>query len=465
MSQNSLLLSQATVVQEHTTNIRDDYRFLSQVGNGAFADVYLAEHRVTKQKRCIKAILRSPDTHYSDILEEVKLLKEMDHPHIVKIYEYYTTKNHIYIVSEFLEGGELFSKVAKMNHHEESNIARIMEQILSAVAYIHNHNIIHRDLKPENVVFENNEPNSNIKIIDFGTCIKITENQKLREKLGTCYYVAPEVLLRHYDRKCDIWSCGVILYVLLCGYPPFNGKRDSEIFDKILKGTFSFPIEEWDNISSHAKDLITQMFTFDQRKRPEATDLLTHPWFQKCRKQEIHGLLDSKILTNLQSFHSNSVFKNAIILFLTGFIDLKSEKDQLLAIFKELDTDHDGQLTRAELIEAYKRVDDIDDPETIVTNILNNLDFNKTEAIDFTEFLVANVDYRQKLRFEHLKQIFKVIDKNADGYLSLNEMAEFFAGGSPDQQEIGEQIMKEVDKNRDGVISFAEFETAIQRLL
>lgn len=176
-------------------------------------------------------------------MNEINILKKIDHPNIMRIIEYYISQRHIYIVSEYLTGGELFDRIVSQQHFTEYMAAVYIKQILSAVSYLHQHKIIHRDLKPENIVFETKDPNSQLKIIDFGTCRKLVETEKLHSRLGTAYYIAPEVLNGEYDQKCDIWSCGVILYIFLFGIPPFNAKTDEEIFSKIKKGIFTFPPE------------------------------------------------------------------------------------------------------------------------------------------------------------------------------------------------------------------------------
>lgn len=153
-----------------------------------------------------------------------------------------------------------------------------MKQVLEAVNYCHRKNIVHRDLKPENLLLESQAEDAALKIIDFGTSALFNPSQKLSQKFGTPYYTAPEILSGKYDEKCDIWSCGVILYIMLCGYPPFNGKTDTEILTKTKSGKFAFPDKEWRNISAEAKDLVTKMLNKNQKLRCSAADAYAHPW-------------------------------------------------------------------------------------------------------------------------------------------------------------------------------------------
>lgn len=151
---------------------------------------------------------------------------------------------------------------------------------------MHSHDIIHRDLKPENIIFEKlGEDKLNLKIIDFGTSRKIMLNEKLQTRMGTPYYIAPEVLNRNYDKKCDIWSLGIIMYILFCGYPPFNGSTDEKIMQRIQNENFQFPPEEWDIVSNEAKELISLMLEKNPEERPSAAELLKHPWFNLAKKK------------------------------------------------------------------------------------------------------------------------------------------------------------------------------------
>jgi calcium-dependent protein kinase len=232
-----------TLVGENKKYITDDYVISQRLGKGAYSEVFLVKQKISGLQRCVKVTHKrnfvSPDDE--SIFEEVRILSKLDHPNIMKVYEYYQDTNYVYVVSEYLSGGELFYRIVASKGFSEGTAARYMQQILSAVSYLHKNGIIHRDLKPENIVFESTDPNSNLKIIDFGTSRKVKVNEKLNVKLGTVYYIAPEVLKNDYDIKCDVWSCGVILYVLLCGYAPFDSPNDEDIYKKILKGQFEFP--------------------------------------------------------------------------------------------------------------------------------------------------------------------------------------------------------------------------------
>ena len=454
--------SQSNFVGEKKSRLIDDYQIIKQLGKGAFSETFLARHKISNCERCIKATRRKISENVSDldpIFEEVQILKTLDHPNIMGVFEYYTDAQNVYIVTEYLSGGELFDRIVESKKLSEDVSKKSMMSILSALSYMHKHSIVHRDLKPENIMLDSRSDNANVKLIDFGTS-KQMDNiaERLRGKLGTAYYIAPEVLKNNYDYKCDIWSCGVILYILLCGYPPFNAHSDEEIFRKIQKGNFIFPDDEWSKVSKEARLLVTRMLTYEPSKRPNADDLLKDPWFSTSTQLTAEKNTTTHALQNLRNFYSNSKLQKAVLIYFVNFFDIKEEKTRLLQAFKQFDKDHDGQLTRAELLEAYRKFSTNPLLEAETEKILKNLDFNNTAAIDFSEFLVANVNYHQALNKDRLAQIFSIIDKDRNGFLTSGELKDFLNLSGAEHDVFVKQMIAEVDKNKDGLVSFDEFE-------
>lgn len=199
------------------------------------------------------------NTNQNQFTDEMEILKTLDHPNIFKIFEFYQDKNNFYLLTEYLEGGELFDYISQRKTMNEETVCIIMEQLLSAVHYLHKKNIVHRDLKPENLLLAQKGDPSLIKLIDFGTSKRFNKGEIFKVPLGTCYYVAPEVIKRQYDSKADVWSCGIIMYILLCGYPPFNGNSDLQIFKAILKENLKFDEKDWGHVSKEGKDLVEKL--------------------------------------------------------------------------------------------------------------------------------------------------------------------------------------------------------------
>lgn len=217
--EDQLKFDKSTFVCYKTTKINEEYLLGETLGQGAFGTVRKAVHKVTGQERAIK-ILKKRQQDERKLFLEVSILSKLTHPNIMEIYEFFEDKANFYIVSELCKGGELFDKITEKGCFKEAEACPIMLQLVSAICYSHSNNIVHRDLKPENIMLENiNAQNLIIKLIDWGGARYFSKNKKMSTIKGTPYYIAPEVIKEVYDEKCDIWSLGVIFYVLLCGYP------------------------------------------------------------------------------------------------------------------------------------------------------------------------------------------------------------------------------------------------------
>ena len=344
---------------------------------------------------------------------EVEILKQIDHPNIIKIFEFYEDEAFFYIVSELCTGGELFDRIAYETRLSEPDAAMIMKQVFSAVFYCHKNKIVHRDLKPENILYLNESIDSPLKIIDFGTSKTFVPNEIMNQKFGTPYYIAPEVLKKHYDEKCDIWSCGVILYVILSGKPPFTGSDEKEIMKNVEKGTFSINIPEFEDISSEAKRLILNLMAYDASKRPTAEEALNSEWIKEFagKKSHLNVQLAKQTLLNLRKFRVHHKLQHAIWVFIIQNVTNGEEKMKLLEVFKELDKDGDGILTREDIIRGYKTIFKVEDPSDIVEKIMNRVDSDVSGTIDYMEFLMGTMNKKKNLSKKILENAFKMLDK------------------------------------------------------
>jgi len=330
-------INMADLVVEKKSKITHDYDFIQEIGSGAFGKVYKAKHKGTGTIRCVKKLSKEDLTEDEKrkLIDEVKILRSLDHPNIVKVLEFYQNSKYFFIVTEYLTGGELFDRIMDCEYFNEESCAIIMKQLLSAVNYLHKNGFIHRDLKPENIIFaewdskKRVHAGSMIKVIDFGTSCVFEKGSKLKKKLGTPYYIAPEVLKKNYDERCDLWSSGVIMYILLCGYPPFNGPNDKVIYQKILEGKYSHPEEDWSGVSKGAKDIIKKMLTYDFTKRSNCQELLQHEWFKMKSDNDLCLKKSGKVLANLKNFSTEFKLQKAILLYIISCFDLKEEKEEL----------------------------------------------------------------------------------------------------------------------------------------
>ena len=272
------------------------------IGGGHFGTVRTATlksdpNRVTY---AIKSILRENIAKDIRLLEEeLAILQAVDHPNIIKFDQCYIDHRYVHIVMEYCQGGELFDRIVAAQKFTERHAADVMSQMLSAVKHLHGCGIVHRDLKPENFLMNDKTENSEVKLIDFGLSKRFSSEEemaRMKTVVGTPYYVAPEVLRGNYDVSCDVWSLGVILFVFLCGYPPFEGDNNKEIFRNVLKQPLTFDPADWNTISDSAKDLVSKMLEKDPAQRINANDCLQHPWFTSNDIETNHAGHDPTLL-------------------------------------------------------------------------------------------------------------------------------------------------------------------------
>jgi calcium/calmodulin-dependent protein kinase I len=271
----------APPIMPHTKKtIKEEYDFGEELGRGGFSVVVKAVKKDTKEVYAVKIIEKNQSDEELQLLQrEIDILKKLTHPNIISLKEVYDEKETIYLVMELVLGGELFDQIVSRGTYSESDAANIVRQILDAVSYMHDNGIAHRDLKPENLLCSGDEQNT-IKVTDFGLS-KDFSTASLRTSCGTPDYVAPEVLKgQPYDNTVDIWSIGVITYILLCGFPPFYGNTDQQIFEKILRVEYDFPSPDWDHISVEAKQFIKCILVPEPSKRPSAVEAMEKDWIK-----------------------------------------------------------------------------------------------------------------------------------------------------------------------------------------
>jgi calcium-dependent protein kinase len=414
-------------------------------------------------------------TYIKNIAKEITILKELDHPNILKVYECFTHKKNIFIINELCTGGELFDKIIEVKNLTEKVAAVIMRQLLSAVAFCHSHGVIHRDLKPENILIETQQEKNNeyfhIKVIDFGTCEMLQRNKMLKEQIGTSFYIAPEVLTNSYNEKCDLWSCGVILYILLCGSPPFYGACEEEIFNKIISCDYSFTQSVWMNISKEAKSLIKQLLELDPHKRLNAKDALLHPWFtlvdsNHCIEKSVNPESLNSVIKNMIEFRAEQKLQQAALAFLVHNLSSQQEVSEIKDVFMLFDQNGDGRLSKDELLTGITKIT----TERKIINdfdiLIDTMDTDKNGFIEFEEFVRASIDKEKLLTEKNLKLAFDRFDKDKSGGISSNELKCILGGSNLQTKDIvWKSIIQEIDENGDGQISFEEFKNMMNTVI
>lgn len=306
-------------------------------------------------------------------------------------------------------------------------------------------------------MLEANKEFDQIKVIDFGTAQVFDPTKQLKEQIGTPYYIAPEFLKKRYSKECDVWSLGVITYILLSGIPPFNGTTDAEIMGAIKKGKFNYTNKVWNSVSQDAKDFITSMLILDVTKRPTAEQALQHIWICDHAKTEVSESQTKEALDHLKNFHKNNTLKTATFSYIGSQLISREEKEQLAKVFKSLDKNGDGKLSKDEVKDGYmahygKLISDDE-----VDNMFSAVDTDESGYIDYTEFVVASINEKVLLSHDKLKAAFRIFDKDHNGSITPSEIKAVLQQDGSIPNEVVNAILKSVDANGDGEISLDEF--------
>jgi len=302
--------------------IEDFFVIEKMLGSGSFSEVKLCRDKTSSAEYAVKIVSKTgkseAERRMENIMCEINILKAVNHTNIVQLKDIFEDDTHIYIIMENISGGELFEKIVELTHYSEKEASKIISQILAGVEHLHSRGIVHRDLKPENLLLSNPTRESDIKITDFGLSEIFAPGVPMRmsRAVGTPGYIAPEVLEfletgDPYGPEVDLWSVGVILYILLCGFPPFHGETDDDIYDKICAGQWKFISPYWDNISTDAKDLISHLLVLNPYKRFTAQQALNHPWILENEKNSADHL--KYALIELKKFNARRKLKGVFL--------------------------------------------------------------------------------------------------------------------------------------------------------
>jgi calcium-dependent protein kinase len=431
-----------------------------KLGEGSYGAVSKATNKSTGVVRAVKSISKAQMKNMDRFKQEIAIMKMMDHPNIIKLYESFEDHRNIYLIMEICSGGELFDRIIETGHFTEVQAAIVMQQILRGIFYMHEIKLTHRDLKPENFLFQTKDPieKCTLKIIDFGLSCKFSEGTVLTTKAGTPYYVAPQVLAGKYDQSADLWSCGVIMYVLLCGYPPFYGETDADVLTKVRLGNFTFNAADWKNVSEDAKNLIRMLLKMNPRDRYTAEQSMNHVWIKNKAPKAQAVPLQASLVDNLKGFRSTNKLKKAALHVIAGQLD-ESQIKNLRSVFLQLDDNGDGLLSVQEMRDGLAKAGLKDIPPDL-QQIMEQVDSDGSGVIDYTEFLAATLDKKAYIQEDVCWSAFRVFDRNGDGKISMAELEQCLAGGDVEAAmgaNAVKELMKEVDTNGDGEIDFQEF--------
>ena len=479
---SNLPIGLGTIIRKNNKKPNDNYIISKSLGEGGFGSVVKVIHKNTGQVRAMKIIpknnLKQGYTE-EEIFREINILKKLEHPYIMKLYEFYSDEEYFYLINEFCSEGDLSEKLRKVGRFEEKLVKLLMFQIFSAVWYLHSNNVIHGDLKLENVMVDNlnfheskkkNDNNNNnnlknsfekrlslvtsykldfhniqnvegnkhkfdniknfeIKLIDFGAAKIFTKYKKqFDDTVGTLVYCSPEVLKNNYDSKCDIWSCAVIMYILLSGEIPFAGDSEEEIIKSIMNKKVSFDSSFFNNVSEEAKDLIQKCLIYNKSKRYNAKEALDHPFFKididvNNLFQEDLTVEINQVLVRMKNFSTKSKFHQAILVFLAYNYAEKRITERLKHIFFYINKSLDGRIKPKELLSIYQE-NNMKITKDEVLKIIKSVDFNNSGAIEYEEFIRIALPKEDLLTEINLKEAFDLFDINKTGNITVNEMKE-----------------------------------------
>lgn len=295
----------------HTLQAR--YKLGEQIGEGGYSVVRVGTSNIDKKKVAVKIVKRQglTDEDEESLRSEVQILLKLRHPNIVQAFDFFEETQQFYVILEYIDGGELFDRIVKKTFYNEKEARDLVQIVLTAIKYLHDQNIVHRDLKPENLLLTSKSDDANIKIADFGFATKV-DGLSLTAQLGTPGYIAPEILCKKpYGKPVDMWSFGVILYILLGGYPPFHDENQKRLFNKIRNGDYQFHPEYWGGVSEEAKDLIRGLLTVDMKRRLTVDQALAHPWLQRSAEDLAKRNLDSN-LAELRKYQATKKFRAGV---------------------------------------------------------------------------------------------------------------------------------------------------------
>ncbi|KAA8498277.1 Calcium-dependent protein kinase 2 [Porphyridium purpureum] len=445
------------VLESAKLDLLADYDQGRVLGKGAFGVVTLVTKKGSGETFACKSLSKVKmvtKEDVEDVRKEVRILNIVKgHPNMVTLIDQYEDNHKVDLIMELCSGGELFDRIIQRGHYSEKDAAALMRVMLDVIAYMNKKNLIHRDLKPENFLLDGPGDDAKLKATDFGLSAELKEGEFATLQVGTPVYVAPEVLMGKYNEKCDVWSLGVILYILLCGRPPFYGKTEHDELRATLEGKYDMTRDPWPRISKEAKELVSAMLTMDINKRPRAEELLSHPWVKEGGVAP-DTPLDDAVKKGLKQFSAMNKLKKRALQVMGQNLS-PEELAELRKMFHAVDTDGSGSISVTELATALRKAgSNLTDSD--MDDMLKAYDVDGDGTIDYSEFVTAMTNINKINTVENIEKAFAKFDKDGDGTITAEEVMEALKDCHIDLEK-AKEIVKEADKNNDGMIDYEEF--------
>lgn len=434
--------------------LEDDYETGTQVlGSGYNGSVFVAKSKTTGLNCAVKGfkLVGITRTKRKEIEAECEIFLNLDHPHIARLIDVYEDVDKVDLVMECMEGGELFHRVTQRKKFNEKDAVEASYQMLLAIAYIHSKSVVHRDIKLENFLYERKD-SDHMKLIDFGFSKVWDPDTKMYNSCGTLAYIAPEVLRKSYDSQCDMWSFGVVVFILLVGYMPFSGEEKAQVA-KIKKADVNYRKEKWALVSKEASEFVGQLLVLNPKERMNADQALKHTWIAKRVDMATSGdHIDKTVGNALVKFAQASVFRRACMSVMAWSLT-NDERAQVRQAFLEMDKNHNGSISIVEFKSVMEDKFHISDEDA--QKAFEALDQNHEDEIHYTDFLAAMVTSRIKVHDSLLQQTFRRFDTDASGYITAANLKEIL-GGTATGPEI-EQLLDSHGEHLQGKITHEEF--------
>jgi calcium-dependent protein kinase len=456
----------------------EDYNILHYLNESSFTSVYYVENKHTGYPYAMVKIKKKYTFTFKEegeLINDINNLFLMSHPNIVKIFEFYSSKDSYNIITELCLHGKLYTEVIKRGPFNEKYSAYVMYQVFSAIHYCHKKNIIHRDLNLENILIVKKEKTGFplIKITDFGITSMFEKGLNQRRIVGNIYYMAPEVINKNYNNKCDLWSCGVVLYILLSGRPPFDGEKDADVFKRILACKYDLTSPPFDTCSNEVKDLIRKLLVIEPYKRLSTEEALNHPWFKINKSKELFNQIkDTSLIRifieNLKTYKCDSFLQETVLAYFVKIFNQREDIENACKFFNQINENKNGKITHDELVNALKEKLNSISIEKDVDMIFKNLDSDDKGFIESDKCIIAAIKKENFLEEKVLRFAFRFFDKNNSGTTSIKEIRQLFQENKLDEITIQEninKIMEDLNKDEDGIITFEEFTSIMKRML
>ncbi|XP_074583472.1 calcium-dependent protein kinase 26-like isoform X2 [Curcuma longa] len=451
------------VLGHPTPNILELYALGHTLGQGQFGTTYLCTELATGSEYACKSIAKRKlisKEDVEDVRREIQILHHLSgHKNVVTIKGAFEDAQFVHIVMELCAGGELFDRIVERGHYSECKAAELIRIIVGVIEACHSLGVMHRDLKPENFLLVNRVEDSSLKLIDFGLSVFFKPGQIFTDVVGSPYYVAPEVLCKHYGPEADVWTAGVILYILLSGVPPFWAETQQGIFEAVIKGVIDFESDPWPLISESAKDLIRKMLNSPPSERLTAHQVLSHPWIIEQGVASDRAL-DPAVLSRLKQFSAMNKLKKMALRVIAESLS-EEEIAGLREMFTAMDTDNSGAITFDELKAGFRKYGSTL-KDTEIRDLMEAADIDNSGTIDYGEFIAATIHLNKLEREEHLMAAFSYFDKDGSGYITVDELQQACKEHNM-TDVILEDIIKEADQDNDGRIDYGEFVAMMQR--